>query len=405
MNNNLLEYLKTNRVTFPQGTGPLPMQNSDKPVQIFGLNSSMGGDVPNANLAKSDDPNALHFTPPLPLSTKEISDKTEYNANAGMQQTGGNNQSPYSNEQVADLFNTLNGKQTNYSSSGGFRDVMGQFLRDRATGEGLYKIDPNSRFSPEQINSLKSSADNYYETTLKQLADVEKKKASEDTTAQDLANLSQTTSANNFVRGFLNSVKIGNSAADTKRILENLMTLSPDQQMQFIRTNIYDRLSTGQKTQYDANENASGQVDALLSTLPTDMWTNPYRYNLNQFITYLGGKKDPRYINMTSQIANIATPLRNAMFGASLTPNEQAAANQFLPDPATDDLRALIIKSKNLRAAAEFANDALIARHLGVEKPNFIEYLKKYNPELNQETGGGAGAGGVQITPKGGISF
>lgn len=66
------------------------------------------------------------------------------------------------------------------------------------------------------------------------------------------------------------------------------------------------------------------------------------------------GEQSPEYENIVFLLEGVNAPIRNAIFGASLTEGEQRAANLFLIDTA-DTREVIVNKSKGLLATQDFA--------------------------------------------------
>ena len=77
------------------------------------------------------------------------------------------------------------------------------------------------------------------------------------------------------------------------------------------------------------------------------------------------GEQSPEYENIVFLLEGVNAPIRNAIFGASLTEGEQRAANLFLIDTA-DTREVIINKSKGLLATQDFAAERAALQSAGL---------------------------------------
>jgi hypothetical protein len=247
-------------------------------------------------------------------------------------------------------------------------DLYDKWLQERESGTGLYAVPKDVTLTPDQIFGLRSMADDHYASMLSAVS-AREKAANSKTPVSDF---SSDPAVNSLVAsGLITGGTAGERDANAKR----LMALPADQKKMAINTIAYQNLGPTQKENYTSNEQASQLGQYALTLLTPDMVNNPYKYTANNIITYLGGKKDPRYTNFMQNVQSVIAPIRKSFFGASLTTGEQKAANQFLPDPSTDDIKTIAMKLRNVNSVAQFTNDVMIANILGTPRPKIEDYI------------------------------
>jgi hypothetical protein len=307
--------------------------------------------------------------------------------------TGGSDTGVYSNEQVADVFNTMNGKPTTYNQP---TDLFEQYFNDRFQGKGLYAIDPSKQYSPDQIATIRNSADKYYETRLGQ----EAKRQIADLTTSNSGLDSSVVSKSKWLEGLYTQGLVPGATQDERQNnLKYLATLPEETLKAKAATAVYNKLKGTEKQAFDAAESNVGMINSILTTAPADFRNNPYKYQAQKYSAFVGGTGDQRYKDYVSRIGLVKAPIINQLYGAAVTGSEYGRAIEFIPALESDSVATTMTKLRNLAAFYEFANDALVARSLGVEKPLLDDYLAKY------DNAGGTDTGPAKITPKGGISF
>lgn len=288
-----------------------------------------------------------------------------------------------------------------------FYQTRAQQMDDRLFNRGAYYIDPNAGYSPSQVEQKINSADDLYKEKLNTL----QKAANNDYSS---LNLNTETEATPYLRALLTSPKIGASGTDTKRILSQLSTASPEQQISVVKQLAYNNLEASQKSDYDNNQSAASTAQYAISSIDPSLVNNPYKHTLNEYVTYFGGKKDPKYTNFIQLVQSVVAPIRKSFFGTSLSTKEAQSANSFLPNPDTDDEKTLVLKLRNVDGIARYKNDAAIANTLGLPKPNLDDYIEinpDGTPKVRSNTDQAAqGLGGVNpsaptISPTGGFDF
>jgi hypothetical protein len=247
-------------------------------------------------------------------------------------------------------------------------DLYDKWLQERESGTGLYAVPKDVTLTPDQIFGLRSMADDHYASMLSAVSAREKSAAK----TSSVSDFSSDPAVNSLVAsGLIAGGTAGERDANAKR----LMALPEDQKKMAINTIAYQKLGPTQKENYTSNEQASQLGQYALTLLDPDMVNNPYKYTANNYITYLGGAKDPKYTNFMQNVQSVIAPIRKSFFGASLTPGEQKAANQFLPDPSTDDMKTIAMKLRNVNSIAQFTNDVMISNILGTPRPKVADYI------------------------------
>ena len=155
-----------------------------------------------------------------------------------------------------------------------------------------------------------------------------------------------------------------------------IASLPEDQKKQAVQMLARGALNTTQQASYQSNQLASSIINTTLSNIDSDMVNNPYKYMENQYATYFGGKKDPRYTQFIQLAETANAPIRQGYFGASLTTGEADKANSFLVDAKKDDIKTAVIKLNNMKSIADFTNDLMIYDQVGGVRPNLDDYLK-----------------------------
>ncbi len=150
---------------------------------------------------------------------------------------------------------------------------------------------------------------------------------------------------------------------------------------------------------YGNSANAAGRALASIDKIK-NYDPGMYETALQRAKPFVGLSKDPTWVDLTARISQVQAQYRNKIFGASLTVNELAEANNFLVDINKDDLGTIQIKLKNMieyslgtrdfmaadargiapaqrpegyyemKAAAPTASDADIYKSLGLPPPN-----------------------------------
>lgn len=270
---------------------------------------------------------------------------------------------------IADAINTSQGNPTNFATPDS-RGALSQLIADRAMGRGLYALEKGVQYSPEQINARRNAADAFYANHLNEMIQKESQSA-----AGTTALSGQNTKASPYIQALLTNPDVSKSPSYVKQLAAQLSLQTPDQQIETVKRVVMQTLPTSQQNQFTSNDQVAGQINGALSYLPTDITNNPYKYQTQRFITYLGGTKDPKYNDFKSIIGNITAPYLNNLYGAVLSSGELARANQFVPDLEVDDTATIYQKLRNLQATTRFANDKLLARYTGAPEPNFADYL------------------------------
>lgn len=182
--------------------------------------------------------------------------------------------------------------------------------------------------------------------------------------------------ADQYITGLLSLPKIGSSQDDTNRILSVLRTQDPATRQGTIKTLVRNNMGIDDKNLFDNNEKFSQQSNYITSQY-SDVLNNPYQYIGQNLVTYFGGEKSPEYNDFKSNVSSLIIPLRKDFFGASLTPNEQASANQLVPDFEVDDTPTIMQKLQNIADLSEYSNLQKINKTLNIPTPSFTTYKSR----------------------------
>lgn len=154
----------------------------------------------------------------------------------------------------------------------------------------------------------------------------------------------------------------------------------------------YTSVLTGkQKEDFDKTDRATGSYELALAQLNNaKVGVGPWANLAEKAKPWAGLKKNPEYQNLFFSIEFGQASQRNALFGSALTPTESAKADAFLVNK-NDDFDTIKMKLEKNIALSRFNNDAIIAKNLGLPKPNIDDYL-------NAPTTGGGTSGTITMT-------
>jgi hypothetical protein len=153
-----------------------------------------------------------------------------------------------------------------------------------------------------------------------------------------------------------------------------LLNLFDEQGVEGVKTWAYNNLGAVDKQSYDANDNASMLTGLALRTLNEGVAAGPYKALLESKKPWLLLKRDKAYVDLMSQVELGQAQIRRALYGTAVTESEAGQANKFLVND-TDDFATIQQKLKNNSEFLKFANDAKIARALGLPHPDISNYL------------------------------
>ncbi len=108
-------------------------------------------------------------------------------------------------------------------------------------------------------------------------------------------------------------------------------------------------------------QNAQQDIDSFSSTNP-----GLYKTAVESAKPFLNVSKDQKWVDFTSKVQAAQAGYRNSLFGAALTPQENALANQFLVDFASDNIATIKTKLNNMRALADSVQTRLLNEQRGV---------------------------------------
>jgi hypothetical protein len=256
--------------------------------------------------------------------------------------------------------------------------IQQQRADDYLNRQGIYS-NAGVPLSPSQEAGIRGSADDVYSERIAQKVG-EASLIKTNNTNSLLQGLMGNTgvqgsgvSTDEYVRGLLTLPKIGNSQQDTTRILSVLKSQDPATRQSTIKALVRNNMGMDDRNTFDNNDKFAQQAD-YISKQFSDVSNNPYKYIGQNIVTYLGGEKSPDYTNFKSNVASLVIPLRKDFFGASLTPNEQASANQLVPDFEVDDTPTILQKVQNIADLSEFANLQKMNKTLNIATPTFTVF-------------------------------
>jgi hypothetical protein len=98
-------------------------------------------------------------------------------------------------------------------------------------------------------------------------------------------------------------------------------------------------------------------------------------------------EKDQEYASLTGRLALAQAEFRNQLYGASVTPQEQAMGADFLFDPS-DKMTDIIRKLDNMKGYSERLQNNILSRSMGIERERkeAIKLLEANNIPVNEDT-------------------
>ena len=141
-------------------------------------------------------------------------------------------------------------------------------------------------------------------------------------------------------------------------------------------------MSIDQQNKYDSSRNLVETYQSGLDMLQTFAQDKDFRSGNLKAIVERAKKTgaydaDPRYVQLNQLLGTAQNEYRNALFGASLTPNELAEANKVIIDQDSDTPATMWDKMEKGIKIQEFVSDARLADALGTKRPKLSDYLKK----------------------------
>lgn len=137
----------------------------------------------------------------------------------------------------------------------------------------------------------------------------------------------------------------------------------------------YQKLTTGQRTDYDLYSSAESASDsALQQIIDQELKAGPYKALAEKAKPYSSIKNDKAYVDLRSIIELGQAQLRKGFYGTAVTGTEAANGSKFLIGD-TDTIDTIRWKLQNNSNFLKFTNDATIARSVGLPKPDINQYL------------------------------
>ncbi len=140
------------------------------------------------------------------------------------------------------------------------------------------------------------------------------------------------------------------------------------------RTEIQQRMLTN----YDVQGAASG----ALSQLGNFKDLGPYKDLIEKGKPFVGGERDPKYVDLKASIATAINKYRHALYGASLTGFELTAAEEFMPAWGKDDYLTVKTKLENLDKETRRANEI----YMSILSQGFVPQNTLFTPPATQAT-------------------
>jgi hypothetical protein len=332
--------------------------NSQKPTTNTGL---INGNVPNNYRINNDTIPTASFADTQ--VSPEAQDTTGYSpSDIGVSSTSTGTSSSSSSTPMDGSFDPLQR----------YQDLALEKANHSSQGTGLYALRPGVQYSPDQIMSQRKSADAIYDQRLSEYANLAHASIAD---AKSKSSELDTSSYSPLLKSAANLVS-GNSIGERRDRLSYLSTLPESQQLGEIQRDVYNKLPAGARQTFDDNENISSSVNYLLQQKPADLDTDPYKYQGEKYIKFLGNEGDPKYQTYQSMIGRITAPIINNIYGAAVTGGELDRAKTFIPNLATDSTQSALVKLANLSAFSKFANDAMMYNHIrSGERPKLEDYL------------------------------
>lgn len=286
-----------------------------------------------------------------------------------------------------------------YGMEGGYQGDMPtsealriEMLKDRAQGTGLYSVPKGQYASYDQIMGVRAMADKHYTDMINSSSEAEKNSAAAAKTKAENNPEVTDYSSDPWMQGLVvNGLVQGGTVAERKAHEAMLAKLPAEQKQQLIKSSLYNSLSPTERSTFDRGDNLGAGVKQILSDIPEDFTTNPYKYAAQKYSVYLGGKQDPKYLNFKSMVGNLSAPIINEIYGAAVTGSELARAQNFIPDLATDSTEMAMTKLKHLAGFYEYANAKKLARKAGVPMTETMDdFISKYDPSVNKSSSKGS---------------
>lgn len=169
------------------------------------------------------------------------------------------------------------------------------------------------------------------------------------------------------------------SVEESKRIINNIATrlANGDEQgaVGELKNFGYQKMSQGQKTDYDNYEGAISSFQSAANQINTqNIVAGPYKALAEKAKPYASIKNDKAYTDLRGIIELGQAQLRKGFYGTAVTGTEAANARNFLIQDS-DPINVIAWKLENGSNFLQFTNDAAIARQVGLSKPNLDDYI------------------------------
>jgi hypothetical protein len=148
-----------------------------------------------------------------------------------------------------------------------------------------------------------------------------------------------------------------------------------------------DSVPSAVQTKYYDFDNVRNELDYIQNTFNANADTGVYAKILNDTRKWVDLEKDQEYASLTGRLALAQAEFRNQLYGASVTPQEQAMGADFLFDPS-DKMTDIIRKLDNMKGYSERLQNNILSRSMGIERERkeAIKLLEANNIPVNEDT-------------------
>lgn len=271
--------------------------------------------------------------------------------------------------------------------------IYANWMKERNTNTGMFSLPEGVSLTPEHMRGIRKAADEYYSGLLSSTSESEKNSAALAKSQLESNPETKDYSSDPWMQGLVINGLVQGGTAGERKINESMLARLPsDQKQQLIKSSLYNSMSPAERQTFDTGDNLGAGVKQIISNQPTDFTTNPYKYGVQKYSVYLGGKQDPKYLNFKSMVGNLTAPVINSIYGAAVTDSELTRAQEFIPDLATDSTSMAMTKLQHLAGFYDYANAKKLARKAGVPMTESMDdYIAKYDPKVKKtstSTGG-----------------
>ncbi len=183
--------------------------------------------------------------------------------------------------------------------------------------------------------------------------------------------------------GQISSNLTGPQMKQMKGVFEQGYKNAPDKKS-FLLAQIKSQLSPKELEAVNSGEDSSAKFQIALDGINENKFKGGPVENAKQNFLQYFGKNTPEYAAVKALFSNASAKTRLALFGASLTNNEQKSAVDFLPN-ASDSTEIIKFKIQTLKKAADLASQKIIYERAGVPTESLVtDFIKDQKKELNK---------------------